>query len=107
MHLVFPRNHPLSRRRNVSLAEIVAYRLILHASSAAARRLIDSGFHENGIEIKNILEVGTCDAIVEFVRLGLGIGFVHDICLAKGREKAIGSRDMSLKRGDHRRVPGL
>jgi DNA-binding transcriptional LysR family regulator len=97
MHLIFPRNHPLSRKRNLSLTDIAAFRLILHASSAAARRVIDSGFHRNGIEVENVLEVGTCEAITEFVRLGLGVGFVHDICLPKEREKTIGSLDMSGK----------
>ena len=99
MYLVFPRVHSLSRRRNVSLMDIASDRLILHAKSAAARRLIDSGFHENGIDIQNILEVGTCEAIIEFVRLGLGIGFVHDICLPKGKDKKLGALDMSSKFG--------
>lgn len=99
IYLVFPRKHPMSRKGNVSLMDIASDRLILHARSAAARLLIDSGFRENGIEIQNILEVGTCETIIEFVRLGLGIGFVHDICLPKGKEKKLGSLDMSSKFG--------
>ena len=99
LYLVFPHNHPLSRKQNVSLADIASFRLILHARSAAARRIVDSRFHDNGIEIDNILEVGTCDAIAEFVRLGLGIGFIDDICLPKGRDKNIESLDMSPRLG--------
>jgi DNA-binding transcriptional LysR family regulator len=97
MHLIFPKNHPLARKKSVTLADTAAFRLILHARSVAARRVIDAGFHANGIVIENILEVGTCDAIKEFVRLGLGIGFVHDICLPEETEEIIDARDMSGK----------
>jgi len=99
MYLVFPRNHPLSRKQNVSLADIASFRLILHARTAAARRVVDSRFHDNGIEIDNILEVGTCEAIATFVRLGVGIGFIHDICLPKRRDRSMGWVDMSPKLG--------
>jgi len=99
MYLVFPRNHPLSRKQNVSLADIASFRLILHARTAAARRVVDSRFHDNGIEIDNMLEVGTCEAIATFVRLGVGIGFIHDICLPKRRDRSMGWVDMSPKLG--------
>ena len=99
MYLVFPRNHPLSRKQNVSLADIASFRLILHARTAAARRVVDSRFHDNGIEIDNILEVGTCEAIATFVRLGVGIGFIHDICLPKRRDRSMRWVDMSPKLG--------
>ena len=95
MHLIFPRNHTLARKKTVMLSDTAAFRLILQARSVAARRVIDAAFHTNGIEIENTLEVGTCDAIKEFVRLGLGIGFVHDICLPMERKKTICSVDMS------------
>lgn len=83
MHLIIPNDHPLSRKKKLSLADIAGTRLILHRGRAAARRLIDSSFHKCGIQIDDILEVEICESIVEFVRLGLGIGFVHAICLPK------------------------
>ena len=49
--------------------------------------------------ITNALEVGTCESIVEWVRRGVGIGLVHDICLPKRAEKEIRSRDMGDKVG--------
>jgi DNA-binding transcriptional LysR family regulator len=51
------------------------------------------------VEIKNVLEVGTCDAILEFVRRNIGIGFVHDICFPKNGAKDIRSYDMENELG--------
>ncbi len=83
MHLIVPNDHPLSRKKKLSLSDIAGSRIILHRGRAAARRLIDSSFHNNGIELDNILEVEICESIIEFVRLGLGVGFVHAICLPR------------------------
>ena len=43
--------------------------------------------------------IGNCESIVEYVCRGVGIGFVHDICLPKRAEKEIRSRDMRDKVG--------
>jgi LysR family transcriptional regulator, low CO2-responsive transcriptional regulator len=98
MRLVVPSNHPLSRKKRISLSDVARFRIILHTSTAAARRIVDSAFHTNGIEMDNSLEVGTCESIIDFVQLGLGIGFVHEICLPAERTK-IRSIDMRREFG--------
>jgi DNA-binding transcriptional LysR family regulator len=94
LYLLLPKDHPLTRKRQISLDDTAPFRLILHSSSASARRVVDDAFYRSGIETNNSLEVGTCESIVEYVRRGVGIGFVHDICLPKKVEKEIRSRDM-------------
>jgi DNA-binding transcriptional LysR family regulator len=69
MHLVVPSNHPLSHKKKISLSDVANFRVILHTSTAAARRIVDSAFHASGIEMDNSLEVGTCESIIGFVRL--------------------------------------
>jgi DNA-binding transcriptional LysR family regulator len=83
VYLAFSSSHALAQKKKISLKDIATSRLILHTSGAATRRLIDSGFAGSGIETDNILEVGTCESILDFVRLGLGVGFVHDTCLPR------------------------
>jgi DNA-binding transcriptional LysR family regulator len=94
LHLIVPQDHPLARKKRISLEDTASFRLILHSTSAFARRVVDEVFYRSGIEITNALEVGTCESIVEYVRRGVGIGFVHDICLPKKAEKEIRVRDM-------------
>ena len=99
LYLIFPTNHPLACKSRLSLERIAAFPLILHSSRAAARRVVDSAFYSSGIEIKNVLEVGTCESITEYVRQGIGIGFVHDICLPKHGAREIQSRNMRRELG--------
>ncbi|MGH7834819.1 MAG: LysR family transcriptional regulator [Candidatus Binatia bacterium] len=99
LYLIFPTNHPLACKSRLSLEQIAAFPLILHSSQAAARRVVDSAFYSSGIEIKNVLEVGTCESIMEYVRRGIGIGFVHDICLPKHGVREIQSRNMRRELG--------
>lgn len=99
LYLIFPANHLLTRRKRIVLEDVAAFSLILPSSRTAARRVVDSGFYSSGVEIKNILEVGSCESIVEFVRRNIGIGFVHDICFPKDGTSDIQSYDMGEELG--------
>lgn len=85
--LVFPRDHPLSRRREIGLRDIAGFRIITLTRNSETRKLIDSVFHRNRIEPERILEVGTCQGALDFARLGLGVSLVHDICVAGDLKK--------------------
>ena len=89
IYLVLPKNHPLVRKKTIAPTDISKYRLLLHAEGAGTRKLIDAGFAQSGVEISNILEVGTCESIIELVHLGVGVGLVHDICLPARKDKTI------------------
>jgi len=93
--LVFPRNHPLSRRRNIGLKEVAAFRIITLTRNSETRKLIDSVFHRNRIAPEKMLEVGTCQSAIDFVRLGLGVALVHDACVAGELKSKVHYIDMS------------
>ena len=81
LYVVFPREHQLSEKAVISLRDVANFPLILHATGSNTRRVIDLGFSEAGIDVQNILEVATCESIIQFVQLSIGVGIVHDICL--------------------------
>jgi DNA-binding transcriptional LysR family regulator len=87
MQLISPPGHPLAHKKKLPLADIANYRLVLHTGPTPTRKLVDAALSRHGIEVENILEAGTCDTIMEFVELGLGIGFVHDTCLLRQARK--------------------
>jgi DNA-binding transcriptional LysR family regulator len=95
IYLILARNHPLVRKDMIELADLSKYRLILHSEGAGTRKLIDEGFARSGVEVSNILEVGTCESIIELLHLGVGVGLVHDICLPARKNKAIRRLSMS------------
>jgi DNA-binding transcriptional LysR family regulator len=93
--LAFPRNHPLSRRRNIGLKDLAAFRIITLTRNSETRKLIDSVFHRNRIAPEKMLEVGTCQSAIDFVRLGLGVALVHDACVAGELKSKVRYIDMS------------
>ena len=78
--LVFPRGHGLQRRKLPSLADIAKYRVVMRRRSSPTRQMIDDTFSRHAVDMPNVLEVGRCQSVMEFVKLGLGVGLVHSIC---------------------------
>jgi DNA-binding transcriptional LysR family regulator len=67
-------------------------------------RLINGAFTGEG-GLLNVLEAGSCRAAMDFVRLGLGVAIIHDICAkaeADGRSRLVdasghfGTTDVAL-----------
>lgn len=58
------------------------------------RRTIEEVFSKNGVEMNIAIEAGECFAIKEFVKLGLGIGLVHNICISKAERSKFNCTDL-------------
>jgi DNA-binding transcriptional LysR family regulator len=95
LYLILPQTNLLIKRRSISLAEVAEQPVVLHPRGVTTRKVIDAGFAAEGIDLENILEVGHCESIIEFVRLGLGVGFVHGTCLPTLDRQNISWYDMT------------
>jgi LysR family nitrogen assimilation transcriptional regulator len=93
--LIFLSKNPPRWVRRIRLEALATCRLFLLTRNSATRKLIDASFMRKGIGVDNVIEVSTCQASIEFVRLGLGIGLVHKICVSGTEDKDIGVMDMS------------
>jgi DNA-binding transcriptional LysR family regulator len=74
--LVVPHKHPLTRKKNPTLADVFAHRVV------ARRLLLDDALYadKNPLYLPNIINVDTCELAIDFVRLGQGVALVHDVC---------------------------
>jgi DNA-binding transcriptional LysR family regulator len=95
LHLIFSKTNALANKRSISLAQVADQPVVLHPRGVTTRKIIDAGFAAQGIDLENILEVGHCESIIEFVRVGLGVGFVHGTCLPTLDRRNIGWYDMT------------
>ncbi len=71
-------NHPLTKKKNVTLEELIAEPFILPDRESGMRELIAAYFRDAGIDEKHIkvrMVLGSPDIIVQMVRAGLGIAF--------------------------------
>jgi DNA-binding transcriptional LysR family regulator len=93
--LVFPLSNPPHWVRRIRLEALAKSRLFLHSGTSTTRKLIDASFMRKNIAVDNVIEVSTCQAGIEFVRLGYGLGLVHKICVSETEDRGIGVVDMS------------
>ncbi len=76
MLAVLPRDHPLAGRTQLALAELAGSRLVRREAGSNTQRLADEALAAAGVQLATAFEVGSREAVLEAVKLGLGIGFV-------------------------------
>lgn len=76
MLLACPPDHPLARRRRISLSELDGERFVDYPPGWGTRVSIDRLFAEAGIQRDIAVEVGDVPTVAELVRAGFGLAFV-------------------------------
>jgi DNA-binding transcriptional LysR family regulator len=79
MVLVTPRDHPLQKRRRITLADIARYPFISYTRDTETRRLIDQPFEKVRQKISIRMALGSTDLIILYVSLGYGISIIHNL----------------------------
>ncbi len=79
MVLVTPRDHPLSKRRSITLSDIARYPFISYTKDTETRRLIDQPFEKDRQKISIRMALGSTDLIILYVSLGYGISIIHNL----------------------------
>lgn len=81
--LITAADHPLAKKKNVSLEDISPYGLILPPRHLSTWRIVDLVFQQHGVNYQVALEAGGWEIIKKYVELGLGISIVTSICLTE------------------------
>ncbi len=84
--LITPPDHPLARKKKVTLEDICPHGLILPPRHLATWRFLELVFSQAGLKFKVSLEAGGWEIIKKYVELGMGISIVTSVCLT-GEEK--------------------
>jgi len=66
--------HPWAAKRRAPREEIAGETLVLYNKSSYTFRLVDQYFREEGVQLQNVIELGSMEAIKELVRIGIGAG---------------------------------
>ncbi len=79
--LIAPKNHPLSKIKDVTLKDISPFGLILPPSHLSTWRIVKMVFAQHNTSYKITLEAGGWEVIKRYVKIGLGISIVTDVCI--------------------------
>lgn len=70
------RTHPWAARGTVALSELVGERIVLREQGSSTRRLFETALSRRGIALREVMEIGSREAVREAVAAGLGVGIV-------------------------------
>jgi DNA-binding transcriptional LysR family regulator len=73
--------HSLAHRRDISLAEVLAYPFIGREPDSGTRAIIEQHLAVRGINLPIMMEVGNTEAIKQMVRAGLGLAIVSEAAI--------------------------
>src|SRR3546814_10268472 len=93
--LIAPPDHPLAKRRELALADLSPYGLILPPRRLTTYRLVDLVFQQNRVPYTVALEVGGWEVITQYVAMGLGISLVTAICLTTAARERLPARSLA------------
>lgn len=77
--LLTAKKHPLARKKNVALTDLLEYPVILPAVGSVMRRLIDRLLHRHELSgrLRVIMETPMFDTTQQYVEMGVGVGLIH------------------------------
>ncbi len=84
MHFVAKAGHPLCKKKNVCMEELVREPFVLTEKGMSYRRLMDEKLAAVSLEIQPVLEVGSTGLICSLVEQGVGISYLPDYVTATG-----------------------
>ena len=77
-------NHPLTKKKNITLEDLIAYPFILTEKNMGYRRVLDKYLAQNSYEVKPILEISRTDLITETLKQHpQAISFLPDFVFEK------------------------
>lgn len=92
MVLVCPPDHPLARKKRVSINDMMKYPMVIREEGSGSRSVIDNYFKENGASINDFeiaMVIGSTEAIKSAVEENVGVSIISRSTLNK--ESALGS----------------
>jgi LysR family transcriptional regulator, cys regulon transcriptional activator len=83
--VVVPRGHALTKKNNITLADVAQYPIITYNHEFTGRTSISSAFVQAGLTPDVRLTAIDADVIKTYVDLGLGVGIVAEIAMRDGK----------------------
>ncbi len=74
--VIVPRDHPLARLSELTLADVAEYPLVTYVFGFTGRSRLDEAFQAQGLTPRVVFTAADADVIKTYVRLGLGVGII-------------------------------
>jgi len=92
--LIAPKNHPVLSKKELTLADIASYPLIIYDSSLSSGSVIVQTFQENDMKPNIVLTATDAEVIKSYVNTGLGIAIIQEMAFEKNLDKNLKIRSV-------------
>lgn len=69
-------NYKELENKKISLEKLAEYPILLQKKPSSSREYIDTICKERGVQLKSIMSIASSNLLIDFVKIGYGIGFV-------------------------------
>lgn len=73
------RDHPLCKKRNITLADVAKYPLILYREGTMIRKSVEEAFMRNNLSYEIVMEMDVAENIKRYVERGLGVSVLSSL----------------------------
>lgn len=94
---VLPQHHPLCRRRILTPQDFAGENYVSLSRSDSYRQLLDTLFHQEGIERRMVLETHSAASVCAMVRAGVGISVVNPLTALDYADSGVVMRRFSVE----------
>jgi LysR family cys regulon transcriptional activator len=112
--IVVPKGHAIAKVRPLTLEAVAKYPVVTYDPSFTGRSAIDRAFEQRGLAPEIALTALDSDVIKSYVALGLGVGIVSSMAVARAKEEGLVALEaahlfptqvtrLAFKRGAHLR----
>lgn len=97
--LVMPEDHPLTSKKQITLADLAAYPLITYHPTFTGRTKIDAAFHAAKLHPRIALEAIDSDVIKTYVLSGMGVGILAEMAIRD--EMSMPAKPLQIRPAGH------
>lgn len=102
MCLIFPKEHPLAKKKRICMNDIAQYPMLLREKGSASRAYLEHVFALHDMEVKPVWESASSQALINAVAQGIGISILPEKLVQRdlldGRIASGKLQDEELKR---------
>jgi DNA-binding transcriptional LysR family regulator len=77
--LLMAKDHPLSKKKDITLADIAKYPLILYREGTIIRKNVEEVFIRNNLSYEIVMEMDVAENIKKYVEIGIGLSILSSL----------------------------
>ncbi len=87
--LLMAKDHPLSKEKSITLADIAKYPLILYREGTVIRKSVQEAFIRNNLSYEIVMEMDVAENIKKYVEIGIGLSVLSSLAFTEEDKKRL------------------